>query len=119
MKIAVFSDNFYPELSGISDSIIEQARELNGLGHDLCFSVPRYGKADFAVPHLPYEEIRIGEGVVIHRLFALPFPAPTKQGRMIIPSFLHWLTLRKEKPDVIHTHLFFGAGLEALATSFF
>lgn len=119
MKIAVFSDNFYPELSGISDSLVESASELCGLGDDIVFFVPRYGEKDYAVSHLPYEEIRIGDGVTIKRLFALPYPTPTKQGRMVIPSFLHWLSLRKDKPDIIHTHLFFGAGFEGLAASFF
>lgn len=119
MKIAVFSDNFYPELSGISDSLVESARELCGLGDDIVFFVPRYGKKDFAVSHLPYQEIRIGDGVLVKRLFALPYPTPTKQGRMVIPSFLHWLSLRKNKPDIVHTHLFFGAGFEGLAASFF
>jgi len=119
MKIAVFSDNFYPELSGISDSLVEQARELSHLGHEIDFFVPRYGKKDFAISHLPYEEIHISEGITVKRLFALPFPAPTKQGRMIVPTFLRWIHLSKKHPDIIHTHLFFGAGLEALVASFF
>jgi glycosyltransferase involved in cell wall biosynthesis len=119
MKIAVFSDNFYPELSGISDSLLEQARELSNLGHEIVFFVPRYGRKDFAVSHLPYQEIRISDKITVKRLFALPYPAPTKQGRMVIPTFLAWLSLRKHKPDIIHAHLFFGAGFEGLAASFF
>jgi UDP:flavonoid glycosyltransferase YjiC (YdhE family) len=43
MKIASFSENVYPELSGISDSIIALARELAGRGHEIHFFVPRYG----------------------------------------------------------------------------
>jgi len=119
MKIAVFSDNFYPELSGISDSLVEQASELSRLGHQIDFFVPCYGEKDFAVSHLPYKEIEIGKNVSIHRLFALPFPAPTKQGRMILPTFLRWIALQKKHPDIIHTHLFFGAGFEGLLASFF
>lgn len=119
MKIAIFSDNFYPELSGISDSLVEQAGELSRLGHEIDFFVPRYGKKDFTISHLPYREAEIGEGVSIHRLFALPFPTPTKQGRMIVPTFLRWIPLRKRHPDIIHTHLFFGAGFEGLLASFF
>lgn len=119
MKIAVFSDNFYPELSGISDSLVEQAGELSRLGHEIDFFVPRYGKKDFAISHLPYKEIKIGKEVSIHRLFALPFPAPTKQGRMIIPTFFRFLSLYRNRPDIIHTHLFFGAGFEGLLASFF
>lgn len=119
MKIAVFSDNFSPELSGISDSLIEQARELSSLGDEITFCVPFYSAKDYAIVHLPNKELSLGYNVTVQRLFSLPYPAPTKQGRMIIPSFFHWLTLRKQKPDIIHTHLFFGAGLEALAAKFF
>lgn len=119
MHIAVFSDNFYPELSGISDSLVEQARELSERGHQITFCVPYYSATDYAVVHLPAQELTLGNNVTIHRLCALPYPAPTQQGRMVLPSFFHWLTLRKNKPDLIHTHLFFGAGFEGLAASFF
>lgn len=119
MKIAVFSDNFYPELSGISDSLVEQARELSRLGHSITFCVPSYSPKDYAVVQETVGEQALGKTVSVHRLLALPYPTPTKQGRMAIPSLLHWLSLRQDKPDLIHTHLFFGAGFEALAASFF
>lgn len=119
MRIAMFSDNFYPELSGISDSLADSARELSGLGHEVDFYVAQYSARDFAVANLPFEEIDLGPFVKIHRMFSLPYPAPTKQGRMIIPTFLPRLLsmLGKNRPDVIHTHLFFGAGMEALVAS--
>ena len=114
----MFSDNFYPEISGISDSLIESARELAGLGHEVDFYVADYKERDYAVAHLPYEELDLGPWVKIYRLPSVPFPAPTDQGRAIIPTFLRWLSMRGERrPDVIHTHLFFGAGMEALAAS--
>jgi glycosyltransferase involved in cell wall biosynthesis len=115
----MFSDNFYPELSGISDSLVESARELSGLGYDIDFYVPRYSAKDFAMVHLPDEEIALGETVVVHRFFSFPYPAPTKQGRMVIPTLLRFLGMRSRRPDIIHTHLFFGCGIEGLAASFF
>ncbi len=119
MRIAMFADNFYPELSGITDSLLESARELGGLGHDVDFYVPKYTPRDFALYNVPYEEIDLGRNVTIHRIPSLKFPAPTQQGRMVIPTFLRWIGMRKNKPDIIHTHLFFGAGMEALAASKF
>lgn len=119
MKIAVYSDNFYPELSGISDSLVECARELSGLGHEVIFFVPHYSKQNFAVSHLPYQEIHIGQGVSIRRLFALSYPLPNKQGRAIIPTFFRWLSMLQSRPDIVHVHSFFGAGLEGLVASFF
>lgn len=119
MRIAMFSDNFYPELSGISDSLIESSRELSSLGYDIDFYVPRYSAKDFAVVNLPIVEPALGEHVTLHRFSSLPYPAPTNQGRMVIPTFLRFINMRSRRPDIIHTHLFFGCGLEALVASFF
>ncbi len=114
----MFSDNFYPEISGISDSLIESARELAGLGHEIDFYVADYTEHDYNVANLPFEELDLGPWVKIYRLPSVPFPAPTNQGRAIIPTFLRWLSMRGDRrPDIIHTHLFFGAGMEALAAS--
>lgn len=119
MKIAMYSENFYPELSGITDSLIESARELGGLGHDVDFYVPKYSPKDFATYNVPYEEIDLGKNVTIHRMSSFRFPAPTQQGRMVVPTFLRWIGMRKNRPDIIHVHLFFGVGMEALAASKF
>ena len=82
MRIAMFSDNFYPEMSGISDSIIESARELAKLGHQVDFYAARYSAKDFATYKVAFEELDLGENVKIHRFFAFRYPAPTGQGRM-------------------------------------
>ncbi len=46
MRIAFFSDNFYPELSGISDSILESGIALAARGHQIEFIVPAYYRND-------------------------------------------------------------------------
>lgn len=117
MRIAMFSDNFYPEISGISDSLVESARELAKLGHEIDFYVAKYTADDFAVANLPFKELDLGPKIRIHRLPCVAFPAPTNQGRAIIPTFLRWFSMRKNRPDIIHTHLFFGAGMEAFVAS--
>lgn len=117
MRIAMFSDVFFPEISGMSDSLAESARELSGLGHEVDFYVPRYGQSDFRKVDLPFEEPDLGKWVTIHRLPAVPYPTATNQGRAVIPTFLRWLSVRAHRPDIIHTHLFFGAGMEALVAS--
>lgn len=119
MRIAMFSDNFYPEMSGISDSIIESARELAKLGHQVDFYAARYSAKDFATYKVAFEELDLGENVKIHRFFAFRYPAPTGQGRMVIPTFLRWLSMKKNWPDIIHVHHYFGVGIEALAASKF
>jgi len=119
MRIAMFSDNFYPEMSGISDSIIESARELAKLGHQVDFYAAKYSKKDFEIYGVPLEELDLGENVNIHRFFAFRYPAPTKQGRMVVPTFLRWLRMKNNRPDIIHVHHYFGVGIEALAASRF
>lgn len=119
MKIAVFSDNFYPELSGITDSIMSSAKELGRLGHEVDFYAPKYSKKDFSMIGAPFEEPDLGSNVRFHRMRSFPYPAPTKQARMVIPTFLRWIAMKNNRPDIIHTHLFFGVGMEALAAAKF
>jgi len=119
MKIAVFSDNFYPELSGITDSIMSSAKELGRLGHEIDFYAPRYSEKDFSMIGVSFKEPDLGENVRFHRMCSFPYPAPTKQARMVIPTFLRWMSMKENKPDIIHSHLFFGVGMEALAASKF
>lgn len=115
MKIAIFSDNFYPEISGISDSIILLAKELSKLGHEIHFFAPRYSEKDYAVANIEFKEINLGENVKIHRLWSLPyFGSPTKQARFVMPSGIQAFKFRKEKFDIIYTQDPFGVGLEGL-----
>jgi len=114
MKIAIFSDNFYPEISGISDSIISLAKELAGRGHEIRFYVPRYPARCHAKIGVECKEINLGKNISVERLFSVPYPSGTGQGRAVIPNPFAALSVRKFNPDVIHTQLFFGAGLFAL-----
>ena len=114
MKIAIFSDHFYPELGGIQDSIASLGRELNARGHQVNFYVAQCSAKDFAVAKMPVKEIDLGKNVKIIRFFSLPVPSSTNQTRLVIPNGLRWLKLKKFKPDIIHVHTFAGLGLEAL-----
>jgi len=117
MKIAVFSDNFYPELSGISDSIATTATELGKRGHTVKFFVPKYSKKNFRIANFPLREIHLGGNVHIHRIRSLPFPGPTRQSRAVSPVGVTTLAVKKFNPDIIHTHLFFGVGIKALTAA--
>lgn len=118
MKIAVYSDNFYPEMSGISDSIVLLAKELGKCGHRVNFYVPRYSTNNFLISKLPPVELELGENIEIFRLPSLPFPpAPTNQGRFALPVLSSWRHIHNFDPDIIYTQDFFSAGLEALLVS--
>lgn len=117
MRIAIFSDNFYPELSGISDSVISLAKTLAARGHVIHFYVPYYAKKNYAILKVPFHELDLGPNIQIHRLFSIPFPMGTEQGRAVIPLGLHHKEIAAFDPDVIHTQMFFGVGLEATLAS--
>ncbi len=119
MRIAMFSDNFYPELSGISDSLIESAKELAGVGHEIDFYAARYSAKDFKTYNVPFEELDLGPNVRFFRMASFRYPAPTQQARMVVPTLLRWLSMRKNRPDIIHVHHIFGVGIEGLAASKF
>lgn len=117
MRIAIFSDHFYPEIGGIQDSVACLGRELNKRGHHLNFFVAKCSAKDFAKAKLPVKEIDLGANVKITRFFSLPVKSPTQQSRLVVPNFLRWLAVKKFKPDIIHSHTFFGLGLEAIAAA--
>lgn len=114
MKIAIFSDNFYPEISGISDSVISLAKELAERGHEVRFYVPRYPKRCHAKIGAECKEIDLGKSISVRRLFSVPYPSGTGQGRAVLPNPFIYFDVKKFNPAVIHTQLFFGAGLDAL-----
>jgi len=114
MRIAIFSDNFYPELSGISDSIIALSKQLVRRGHFVDFYVPKYTKKEFAAANLPPTEIDLGKNIKVHRFNSFPYETGTGQGRFVIPDGFRSITIFRYHPDVIHTQLFFGVGLEAI-----
>jgi glycosyltransferase involved in cell wall biosynthesis len=119
MRIGIFSDVFYPELSGISDSITMVAPALAALGHEIHFFVPRYGRKEFAIANAAFgKEINLGPNVFIHRLFSIPLPTPASpQARAVIPTGLRWIWMKRYRLDVIHANVFFGTGIEALIAS--
>jgi glycosyltransferase involved in cell wall biosynthesis len=117
MRIAIYSDNFYPELSGISDSLIALAQELAKRGHFIHFFVPRYSKDDHTLSNLSGAEIDLGPNVGITRFSSFYYGAGSGQGRLVIP-YGRIAAVREFNPDVIHTQTFFGVGIEALIASY-
>lgn len=114
MRIALFSDNFYPELSGISDSIIVLANELSRKGHKIRFYVPKYSKSNYQKARVPHKELKLGKNISVVRIPSFPYPGPTKQTRLVVPTGSLKKSLTEFKPEIIHTQGIFGVGLEAL-----
>jgi 1,2-diacylglycerol 3-alpha-glucosyltransferase len=122
MRIAVFTDSFYPELGGIQDSILATARALGAAGHAVAIFAPQPARRDFARAGLPVAEPVLGANVAVHRLFALPAPGSTGQSRLALPWRLlapgrGWAVLDRFRPDVIHSHTFLGVGWAAVGAA--
>lgn len=115
MRIAIFSDNFYPEISGISDSIILLGKELTRRGHAVMFVAPHHSKKDYAM--VKGQSGQSSEENII-RLPSVHYPGlSTGQARIALPVGTSLFRMRKFRPDVIHSQTPFGTGLEALLVS--
>lgn len=118
MKIAIFSDNFYPEISGISDSVLLLGKELAAMGHEIHYFGAKYSAKDYAKANLPVQEPDMGANVHFHRFWSLPMlGSPTGQSRIVIPFGLRCLKYRKKKFDIVYTQAPYGMGLEAFCMS--
>jgi glycosyltransferase involved in cell wall biosynthesis len=117
MNIAIFSDNFHPEISGIVDSITTTAKALATRGHRVRFCVPRYSKQNYDTVGLPVAELDLGPNISVDRRWSISVPTGNNQGRFAPPTGQYWKVLKDFKPDILHTQLFAGVGLEALHTA--
>jgi 1,2-diacylglycerol 3-alpha-glucosyltransferase len=114
----MFTDYFFPELGGIQDSIATISRSLARRGHSIDIYAPRYARQDYRRIGSEVREYDLGANVRVHRRPSFPFPSSTLQSRAALLSPIAWTTAlgRRMKLDVVHTHSFFGIGLEALLT---
>ncbi len=94
MRIAIFSDQFYPELSGVVDSITAFAKELAKRGHYVHFYVPRYSALDYQKIDVHEKDSGFGEKIGITRFSSFPLASPSGQGRIVIPAPWDWRRLR-------------------------
>lgn len=120
MRIAIFSDNFFPEISGISDSVITTGETLRKLGHEIVYVAPWYHEGAHAlIKKKGGEDAHAASyALPVKRLPSLPMKdSPTGQSRIVIPFGASIPFLLRFKPDVIHTQSPFGVGLEALLAS--
>jgi len=111
MRICIFSDSFYPYISGVSIAILQQANALAERGHAVSIVRPRPSRKDRAesVPDL-HPDIQVFDTplTIPHRAFA--------RLRLACPTFFStWRKLRSINPEIIHVHTEFGAGWEGLA----
>ncbi len=116
MKIAFFSDNLYPEISGISDSILILGEELVKRGHEVAYVGPSYSKKNYSITKSPLDN-ESASRLSKFKVFRIPaFSLPgsiTGQSRIAIPFGFSRKFIKEFAPHIIHVQSPFGVGLEA------
>jgi len=96
MRIAMFSDSYYPYVSGVTRAVATARQTLAAMGHEVALFCPAYPGA--------------GKEPGLYRLPS--FRAPTNAGYYVAAPFFAGLrrTLSSLRPDVIHIHSPFNLG---------
>lgn len=110
MKIAIFSDTFYPQVNGVSYFALYMAENLGKRGHQVkVFTATLLRNAGLDPKNLGFELVNVP---------SLPAPIYRGQGfRMTVPAGWTYKKLKKFNPDIIYTHTPFAIGLEAVRGS--
>lgn len=94
MKIALFTDTFYPKVDGIVVSILNFSKELIKNNHKSIVFSPTYK---------PFKELKM-KGISVHRFFSLSLTT-YRDVKIVVPNIVKILRLiKKQKPDIIHIH---------------
>lgn len=106
MKIAIFSDTFYPRVNGVANVAFKSAEALGDIGHEVrVFTVSEDDEKDFT-------KITKGKFEVLTS-FSLPFWGYPEE-RFSFPYGSLLRRINDSKPEVIHTHTPFAVGWEAV-----
>jgi 1,2-diacylglycerol 3-alpha-glucosyltransferase len=110
MKIAYFTDSFYPLVNGVANYIGSVTRALVSQGHEVMIVAPKI--KDASVKEV--EKFVPGASIVLVPGVKLFFYPDMKIGT---PTPLSFVAVRKFKPDVIHFHTPSFMGFEATLLS--
>ncbi len=110
MRVAIFSDVFFPQFNGVTTTVYQSAKSLMENGHKvIIFTVFSNAEKhidsnirDIEIVSLP----NIPTSIYFSLRFALPLGFSLNK-------------IRKFKPDIIHSHTPFAVGLEAVICSKF
>lgn len=108
MKIAIFSDCYFPCVNGVSTSIKDLTLSLLDRGCEVMLVVPEYPDDQ------PESDAMFGSGVRVLRVPSKPYPNYPGQ-RLVNPGmFFKWDALREFAPEIIHIQTPFKMGKIAL-----
>lgn len=106
MKIAIFSDTF--QMNGVTSTVHESAKSLAELGHEVCV---------FIIGKNPKKKVAAAssENLSFVSLPSLSVGWIYPNERLYVPLGFSYFRLKKFAPDIIHTHMPFTLGWEAIA----
>jgi glycosyltransferase involved in cell wall biosynthesis len=108
MRIALFTDTFFPVVNGVANVVYRCAQRFSELGHSVCVcTVSGLGSAELAG--------RMGRDIPVYALPSLSARVFYKDARVTRPPFGRSKRLMADfRPDVIHTHTPLLVGMEAI-----
>ena len=103
MKIAMFTDAFFPRINGVSVSVKSYAQELTKLGHQVCVVCLEYSQEQQKSSFFDEKESDSSSPFKIVRIPSFPLVF-SKEDRMVRLSTWHFVKKQMElfAPDVIH-----------------
>jgi len=104
MRIAIFTDTFYPCINGVSASTLYFAEELVKRGHHIFIFCPRYKGSKNE------EHDHITPGYSVYRCPAIPVPT-NPEHRVTFPALGFGVNIKSLKLDVIHIQAPFVMGM--------
>ena len=99
LRVALFTDRFFPGVDGVVRTVHAYAKELTAAGHEVCVVCPK--ETDAPEDRFGYHVLRTPS--VRMRIFATAIPLPTAS---------HWIVreFRRSRFDVLHAHSPFAEG---------
>ena len=95
MNISIFSDTFYPNINGVTVTLLNFTQFLAEKGHKIKLIVPNYGKTELKHFHENISiERHLSFKLIGYPEFRLAVPVPRKIRE----------SLKRFKPDIIHVH---------------
>ena len=106
MKIAMFTDAYYPRINGVTVSVHSYATELTKLGHEVCIVCLEYSEEQQKSAFFDEKESDEHSPFKIVRISSWSFSAISKEDR--VARFDKWRRVKKAmdafKPAVIHVN---------------
>ncbi|MFA5954056.1 MAG: glycosyltransferase [Patescibacteria group bacterium] len=110
MRIALFSDTFFPQVNGVATVVATSARDLIKRGHEVCVVT------NSSPNSMMVRSTKTKDGYQLITVPSVRFPLYPGE-RLAIPLGMTVYQMKKFRPQIIHAHTPFSVGLEALYLS--